>query len=202
MADLNQAYIVSSCRSAIGTFLGGLSSFTGTQLGALAVREAVKRAGVNPDEVDEVIMGQVVQAGVGQAPARQAQIHGGVNPQAGAMTINKVCGSGLKAVTLATQAIRLGDSDCIIAGGMESMSGTPYVVHGAKTGFKFGDRGGSRTLSTPSSSRIDRNTSLNFESRSMIRKRLPLRKPSSQSVRFLAICFIHGSSGFVVHPAK
>lgn len=140
MADLNQAYIVSSCRSAIGTFLGGLSSFTGTQLGALAVREAVKRAGVNPDEVDEVIMGQVVQAGVGQAPARQAQIHGGVNPQAGAMTINKVCGSGLKAVTLATQAIRLGDSDCIIAGGMESMSGTPYVVHGAKTGFKFGDR--------------------------------------------------------------
>ena len=140
MSNANETYIVAACRSAIGSFLGGLSSFTAPQLGALAVKEAVKRAGIDPNKVDEVIMGQVVQAGVGQAPARQAQIHGGVTPTAGAMTINKVCGSGLKAAMLATQAIRLGDADCIIAGGMESMSGTPYVLHGAKAGFKFGDQ--------------------------------------------------------------
>ncbi|MCP4569695.1 MAG: acetyl-CoA C-acetyltransferase [FCB group bacterium] len=140
MADFNEAYIVSACRSAIGTFLGGLSSFTATQLGGLAVKEAVKRAGIDPEKIDEVIMGHVVQAGVGQAPARQALIYGGVTPTAGALTINKVCGSGLKAVTLATQAIRLGDADCVVAGGMESMSGTPYILHGAKAGLKFGDR--------------------------------------------------------------
>ncbi len=140
MADLQDVYIVSACRSAIGTFLGGLSSFTATQLGGMAIKEAVKRAGVAPEKVDEVIMGQVVQAGVGQAPARQAAIAGGIPPEAGALTINKVCGSGLKAVMLATQAIKLGDADCIVAGGMESMSGTPYVLHGAKQGFKFGDR--------------------------------------------------------------
>jgi len=140
MSNTNETYIVAACRSAIGSFLSGLSSFTAPQLGALAVKEAVKRAGINPNKVDEVIMGQVVQAGVGQAPARQALIHGGITPTAGAMTINKVCGSGLKAAMLATQAIRLGDADCIIAGGMESMSGTPYVLHGAKTGYKFGDQ--------------------------------------------------------------
>ncbi len=140
MSGIRDAYIVSACRSAIGLILGGLSSFTAPQLGALAIKEAVKRAGVDPDEVDEVIMGQVVQAGCGQAPARQAQIHGGINPKAGAMTINKVCGSGLKAVMLAAQAIKLGDAECIVAGGMESMSGTPYVLHGAKAGFKFGHR--------------------------------------------------------------
>lgn len=140
MSNSNHAYIVSACRSAIGTLLGGLSSFTAPQLGALAIKEAVKRAGIDPEKIDEVIMGQVVQGGVGQAPARQAQIHGGVTPKAAALTINKVCGSGLKAAMLATQAIKLGDADCIIAGGMESMSGTPYVIHGAKAGFKFGDR--------------------------------------------------------------
>jgi len=140
MSNNNEAYIVSACRSAIGAFHSGLASFTATQLGALAIKEAVRRAGIDPNKVDEVIMGQVVQAGVGQAPARQAAIHGGVHPEAGALTINKVCGSGLKAVMLATQAIRLGDADCIIAGGMESMSGTPYVLHGAKAGLKFGDR--------------------------------------------------------------
>ncbi|MEZ5359048.1 MAG: acetyl-CoA C-acetyltransferase [Candidatus Zixiibacteriota bacterium] len=140
MAHTNEVYIVSACRSAIGTFLGGLSSFPATTLGALAIKEAVKRAGIDPEKVDEVIMGQVVQAGVGQAPARQAAIHGGITPKAGALTINKVCGSGLKAVMLATQAIRLGDAECIIAGGMESMSGTPYVIHGAKAGLKFGDK--------------------------------------------------------------
>lgn len=140
MPDNHEAYIVSACRSAIGTFLGGLASFTAPQLGAMAVKEAVARAGIAPDRIDEVIMGHVVQAGVGQAPARQAQLQGGVAPEAGALTINKVCGSGLKAVMLATQAIRLGDADCVIAGGMESMSGTPYVLHGAKAGLKFGDR--------------------------------------------------------------
>ncbi|MCK5126454.1 MAG: acetyl-CoA C-acetyltransferase [candidate division Zixibacteria bacterium] len=140
MGNTNEAYIVSACRSAIGTFLGGLSSLPATKLGALAIKEAITRAGIDPEKVDEVIMGHVVQAGVGQAPARQAMIHGGVTPTAGALTINKVCGSGLKAVILATQAIRLGDADCIIAGGMESMSGTPYVIHGAKGGLKFGDK--------------------------------------------------------------
>ena len=140
MSSTNEVYIVSACRSAIGVLLGGISSLPATVLGSLAIKEAVKRAGIDPNKVDEVIMGQVVQAGSGQAPARQAMIHGGITPEAGAMTINKVCGSGLKAVMLATQAIRLGDADCIIAGGMESMSGTPYVLHGAKAGFKFGDR--------------------------------------------------------------
>ncbi|MEE9442227.1 MAG: acetyl-CoA C-acetyltransferase [candidate division Zixibacteria bacterium] len=140
MGFTSEAYIVSACRSAIGTFLGGLSSFPATKLGAFAIKEAVNRAGIDPNKVDEVIMGQVVQAGVGQAPARQAAIHAGITPKAGALAINKVCGSGLKAVMLAAQAIRLGDADCIIAGGMESMSGSPYVLHGAKGGLKFGDK--------------------------------------------------------------
>ena len=140
MSDFNEAYIVSACRSAVGVLLGGVSTVAAPMLGAFAVREAVKRAGVDPDKVDEVIMGQVVQAGVGQAPARQAAIHGGIPAKAGTMTINKVCASSLKAVILATQAIRLNDADCIVAGGMESMSGTPYVIHGARAGFKFGDR--------------------------------------------------------------
>jgi len=140
MSEVQNAYIISACRSAIGVLLGGLSSFTAPQLGAFAIKEAVKRAGIDPNQIDEVIMGQVVQAGVGQAPARQAQIHAGITPQASALTINKVCGSGLKAVMLATQAIKLGDADCVVAGGMESMSGTPYVLHGAKAGFKFGHR--------------------------------------------------------------
>jgi len=140
MSEIHNAYIVSACRSAIGVLLGGLSSFTAPQLGAFAIKEAVKRAGIDPNQIDEVIMGQVVQGGVGQAPARQAQIHAGVTPKASALTINKVCGSGLKAVMLATQAIKLGDADCVVAGGMESMSGTPYILHGAKAGFKFGHR--------------------------------------------------------------
>jgi acetyl-CoA C-acetyltransferase len=140
MASRNEAYIVSACRSGIGVFLNGLAGFTATQLGALAIKEAVKRAGVDSNKIDEVIMGQVVQAGVGQAPARQAALNGGVPAHVAALTINKVCGSGLKAVMLATQSIRAGDQDCIVAGGMESMSGTPYVLHGAKGGLKFGDK--------------------------------------------------------------
>ena len=138
MADRNDAYIVSACRSAIGVLHSGLSSFTGPQLGALAVREAIKRAGIDAVDIEEVIMGQVVQGGSNQAPARQAAIHGGVPPEAAAMTINKVCGSGLKAVMLAAQSIRAGDQDVIVAGGMESMSNTPLVLHGAKRGVKFG----------------------------------------------------------------
>jgi len=140
MSNNNDAFIVSACRSAIGTLLGGLSKFTAPQLGAMAIKEAVERAGVDPAKIDEVIMGQVVQAGCGQAPGRQAAINSGLPPEINAMTINKVCGSGLKAAMLAAQSIKAGDQDCIVAGGMESMSGTPYVLHGAKAGFRFGDR--------------------------------------------------------------
>ncbi|HWO55992.1 MAG TPA: acetyl-CoA C-acetyltransferase [bacterium] len=136
----NEAVILSACRTAIGTYQGGLSNFSATQLGAIAIREAVRRAGIGGDDIDEVIMGQVVQAGAGQAPARQAAIHGGVPSAVGCMTINKVCGSGLKAVMLAAQSIRAGDQALVVAGGMESMSNTPFVLHGAKKGLKFGDQ--------------------------------------------------------------
>jgi len=138
MAERNNAYIISACRSAIGVLHGGLGSMTAPQLGALAVKEAVKRAGIDPVDVEEVIMGQVVQGGCGQAPARQAAIHGGIPPEAAVMTINKVCGSGLKAVMLAAQSIRAGDQEVFVAGGMESMSQAPLALHGAKTGFRFG----------------------------------------------------------------
>ena len=140
MADRMEAYIISACRTAIGTLHSGLGSLTAPQLGALAIKEAVKRSGIDTGDLDEVIMGQVVQGGSQQAPARQASIHGGIPAQVPAMTINKVCGSGLKAVMLAAQSIRAGDQDLIIAGGMESMSQTPYVIRGAKTGTKFGHR--------------------------------------------------------------
>jgi acetyl-CoA C-acetyltransferase len=132
------AYIVSACRTAIGEFLGGLSSMTAPQLGAVAVREAVQRAGIDAKQVDEVLMGNVVQAGVGQAPARQAAIHGGIPDSVPATTVNKVCGSGLKAVMLAAQAIRAGDADVIVAGGMESMSNGPYLLPKARTGYRLG----------------------------------------------------------------
>jgi acetyl-CoA C-acetyltransferase len=138
MAERGEAYIVSACRSGIGLLHSGLVTFTAPQLGALAIKEAVRRAGIDPNDVEEVIMGQVVQGGAGQAPARQAAIGGGVTSKAACITINKVCGSGLKAVMLATQSIRAGDQDVIIAGGMESMSHTPYVIRGAKQGTKFG----------------------------------------------------------------
>ena len=138
MAQNRDAYIVSGCRSAIGLLHGGLGSFKAPELGALAIKEAIKRSGVDPVDIEEVIMGQVVQGGSNQAPARQAAIHGGVPPEAAAMTINKVCGSGLKAVMLAAQSIKACDQDVIVAGGMESMSNTPLALHGAKTGYKFG----------------------------------------------------------------
>jgi acetyl-CoA C-acetyltransferase len=140
MAERNESFIVSACRTGIGTFLGGLSKFTAVQLGAMAIKEAVKRSGIDVNKIDEVIMGQVVQAGCGQSTGRQAAIHGGIPASIPSMTINKVCGSGLKAVMLAAQSIRAGDGNCFVAGGMESMSGTPFVLHGAKAGLRFGDK--------------------------------------------------------------
>jgi acetyl-CoA C-acetyltransferase len=140
MAELKEAVILSACRTPVGTLSGSLSAVTAPQLGAIVIREAVKRAGIDPKDVDEVIMGQVVQGGCGQAPGRQAAIHGGIPPEAGVMTINKVCGSGLKAVMLAAQGIKLSDIDVAVAGGQESMSNCPYVLHGARKGFRFGDQ--------------------------------------------------------------
>ncbi len=137
---LHDVVILSACRTAIGNYQGTLSGFTAPQLGAIAIREAVKRSGINKDDIDEVIMGQVVQAGAGQAPARQAAIHGGIPSGVACLTINKVCGSGLKAAMLGAQAIRAGDQNLMVAGGMESMSNTPFMIQGAKKGLKFGDQ--------------------------------------------------------------
>ena len=136
---MNASYLVAGCRTPIGKFLGQLSSMTAPQLGAAAIRECLRRAAIDPREVDEVIMGNVLSAGVGQAPARQAALAAGLPPEVAALTINKVCGSGLKAVMLADQAIRAGDARAIIAGGMESMSRAPHLVMGARKGIKFGD---------------------------------------------------------------
>ena len=132
--------IVSAVRTPIGRFLGALSSFTAPQLGAMVIREAIKRAGIEAKAVEEVIMGQVVQGGSGQAPARQAMIHAGLPGTIPALTINKVCGSGLKAVMLAAQAIKAGDAQCIVAGGQESMSTAPHYVFGMRTGIKAGNQ--------------------------------------------------------------
>ncbi len=135
---MNQAVIVSACRTPVGKFMGGLSSFPAGRLGALVVAEAVKRAGIDPKEVDECIMGNVLQAGVGQNPARQAAHWGGLPDEIGSFTVNKVCGSGLKAVMLAAQAIKAGDHDVLVAGGMESMSNAPYLLPGARNGYRLG----------------------------------------------------------------
>ncbi|MEJ2539695.1 MAG: thiolase family protein [Gemmatimonadota bacterium] len=132
--------IVSGVRTPVGRFLGGLATLTAPQLGAIAVREAVSRSGVDPSALDEVIVGHVVQAGAGQAPARQAAIQAGIPGTVPAVTINKVCGSGLKAVMLAAQAIRAGDLQVAVAGGMESMSNVPYYLRGLRSGVKFGDQ--------------------------------------------------------------
>jgi len=134
------AVIVGAARLPTGRFLGGLSSLAAPQLGAKAIAAAVERSGVDPNELEDVIMGNVVQAGVGQAPARQAAIAAGLPPTIPALTINKVCGSGLKAVMLAAQAIKAGDIRVAVAGGMESMSNAPYFVKGYRDGVKFGDR--------------------------------------------------------------
>ena len=132
-------FIVGAARTPIGKFLGALSSLKASDLGAIAIRAAMTRAGVAGDQVDEVLMGNVVQGGQGQAPARQAQIKAGIDPRAGATTINKVCGSGLKAVMLAAQAIKAGDAECIVAGGQESMSTAPHYLMSGRTGQKLGD---------------------------------------------------------------
>src|SRR5687767_1364077 len=139
MSELNEAVIISAARTPVGKFLGSLKGFTAPELGAIAVRESVKRAGVKPEEVDEVIMGCVIQAGLGQNPARQAALRGGLSSTVAAVTVNKVCGSGLKAVMMATQAVRLGDSEMVVAGGMESMSNAPYLIPKAREGYRLGN---------------------------------------------------------------
>jgi acetyl-CoA C-acetyltransferase len=139
MGDSNEVVIISACRTPVGKFQGSLSDLSATRLGATVVREAVKRAGVEPAQVDECIMGNVVSAGLGQNPARQAAIFGGLAPEVGAITINKVCGSGLKAVGLASQAIQSGDSTLVVAGGMESMTNAPYLLPQARKGFRLGN---------------------------------------------------------------
>ena len=133
------AVIVSAARTATGKFLGALKPFTAPQLGAIVIREAVARAGIDPALVEECIMGNVVSAGLGQAPARQAALRGGLSDGVAALTINKVCGSGLKAVMLAAQAIAAGDADLVVAGGMESMSNCPYLLPGAREGLRLGN---------------------------------------------------------------
>jgi acetyl-CoA C-acetyltransferase len=139
MATYPDVFIVGAARTPIGKFLGGLSTLKGSELGAIAIKEAMTRAGVGGDEIDEVIMGHVVQGGQGQAPARQAQIKAGIDPKVGAFAVNKVCGSGLKAVMLGAQAIKAGDADTIVAGGQESMSTAPHYLFTGRTGQKLGD---------------------------------------------------------------
>ena len=139
MASFDDVVIISACRTPVGKFQGSLTDFTAPQLGAMVVREAVKRAGIDPAQVDECIMGNVVSAGLGQNPARQAAIYGGLSPSTGAMTINKVCGSGLKSVALAAQAIQTENSSIVVAGGMESMTNTPYLLPQARKGYRLGN---------------------------------------------------------------
>ena len=137
MADKRQVVIVSAARTAIGRFQGALGSVPASTLGSVVIREAVKRAGIDPARIDEVLMGNVVQAGQGQAPARQASIQAGLDPTIGATTVNKICGSGLKTVMMAAQAIVAGDADILVAGGMESMTLGPYLLpkRGEATGL-------------------------------------------------------------------
>src|ERR1700704_2652137 len=137
---MRESVIVSAVRTPTGKFLGALKTLTAPHLGALVVAEAVRRAGIEAGVVDECIMGNVVGAGLGQNPARQAALRGGLADHVAALTINKVCGSGLKAVMLADQAIRAGDAEIIVAGGMESMSRAPHLLVGARQGWKFGDQ--------------------------------------------------------------
>src|SRR5574340_371620 len=132
--------ILSAVRTPIGKFQGGLSSFSAPELGGKVVAEAIRRAGLESQLIDEAILGNVVQAGLGQNPARQAALKGGCHPRVAAMTINKVCGSGLKAVALAGQAIQTGESEIVVAGGMESMSNCPYLLPNARTGYRIGDQ--------------------------------------------------------------
>src|SRR5574338_1390730 len=138
MPELNEAVIISAARTPVGKFLGSLKGFSAPELGAIVVRESVKRAGIKPEDVDEVIMGCVIQAGLGQNPARQAALNGGIPSTVAAVTVNKVCGSGLKAVMMAAQGVQLGDTEIVVAGGMESMSNAPYLVPKAREGYRLG----------------------------------------------------------------
>src|SRR5262245_20278091 len=137
MAD---AFVLSATRTPVGKYLGALADVSAPELGAIAIREALKRAKAPPERVDEVILGNVIQAGLGQNPARQAALKAGLPDTIAALTINKVCGSGLKAVMLGAQAIKAGDAELIVAGGMESMSRAPYLLFGARTGWRYGDQ--------------------------------------------------------------
>ena len=139
MAASDDVVIISACRTPVGKFQGSLSDLSAPQIGAIVVREAVLRAKLDPKQVDECIMGNVVSAGLGQNPARQAAIFGGLSPEVGAMTVNKVCGSGLKAVGLAAQAVKTGDSSIVVAGGMESMTNAPYLLPQARKGYHLGN---------------------------------------------------------------
>ncbi|HEY1656968.1 MAG TPA: acetyl-CoA C-acetyltransferase [Candidatus Sulfotelmatobacter sp.] len=139
MAGFDDVVIISGCRTPVGKFQGALTDLSAPQLGAIVVREAVKRAGLNSDQIDECIMGNVLPAGLGQNPARQAAIFAGLSPATGAMTINKVCGSGLKAVALAAQAVQTGNSSVVVAGGMESMTNAPYLLPQARKGYRLGN---------------------------------------------------------------
>lgn len=140
MSETRDAVIISAARTPTGKFQGALKNFTAPELGAIAIKEAIKRAGVDPASVDEVIMGCVVPAGIGQAPARQAAMKAGLPPEVSALTVNMVCGSGLRAVALASQSVRLGDADIMVAGGMESMSNIPYALPGARDGYRMGNQ--------------------------------------------------------------
>jgi acetyl-CoA C-acetyltransferase len=139
MSELNEAVIISATRTPVGKFLGSLKGFSAPALGAIVVREAVRRSGVRPEDVDEVVMGCVIQAGLGQNPARQAALRGGLPNTVAAVTVNKVCGSGLKAVMMAAQGVRLGDTEVVVAGGMESMSNAPYLIPKAREGYRLGN---------------------------------------------------------------
>src|SRR5437764_4967716 len=135
MAEVQDAVIVSAVRTAIGNYSGGLAEVPAVKLGEVCIRAVLERADFKPDQVEEVIMGNVLQAGLGQNPARQAAINAGLPVETPAMTINKVCGSGLKAVALAAQAVKLGDADIVVAGGMESMSSAPYMIEKVSFGY-------------------------------------------------------------------
>jgi len=139
MNTIREPVIISAVRTPVGKLLGALKSFKATELGAMVVREAVKRAQIKPEDVDEVIMGCVIQAGLGQNPARQAALRGGLPDTVSAVTVNKVCGSGLKAVMMAAQGIQLGDTEVVVAGGMESMSNAPYLLPKAREGYRLGN---------------------------------------------------------------
>jgi len=140
MSNISQPVIISAARTPTGKFQGALKGFSAPELGALAIKEAVSRSGVDPAKIDEVIMGCVVQAGIGQAPARQAALKAGLPPEVSALTINMVCGSGLRAVALAGQAVQLGDAEYVVAGGMESMSNIPYALPTARDGMRMGNQ--------------------------------------------------------------